>query len=54
MLFIVSMVQAFFSGLIAGVVTENSVTAGLKHSVLLCGIVFGIFSIVVRIGILGV
>ncbi len=54
MLFIVSMVQAFFSGLIAGVATENSVTAGLKHSVLLCGIVFGIFSIVVRIGILGV
>lgn len=51
--FFLSIVQSFFAGLVAGQISEGSVTAGLKHSLILVGIVFGVFSILVRIHLLG-
>lgn len=51
--FFLSIVQSFFAGLVAGQISEGSITAGLKHSLILVGIVFGMFSILVRIGLLG-
>ena len=51
--FFLSIVQSFFAGLVAGQISEGSVMAGLKHSLILVGIVFGMFSILVRIGLLG-
>jgi len=51
--FFLSMVQSFFAGLVAGQISEGSMTAGFKHSLILVGIVFGMFSILVRIGLLG-
>jgi len=54
LLFLVSISEAFFAGLIAGEISENSVIAGLKHSVFLVGIVFGVFSILVRLGFMGI
>jgi len=52
--FLMSMIQSFFSGLLVGQMSENSVIAGLKHSLVLCFITFGMFAIMVRIGLLGV
>lgn len=51
--FFLSIVQSFFAGLVAGQISEGSVIAGLKHSLILVCIVFGMFSILVRIGLLG-
>jgi len=51
--FFLSIVQSFFAGLVAGQISEGSVTAGLKHSLILVGIVFGVFRILVRIGLMG-
>ena len=50
--FYMAVIQSIFSGLVAGVISENSVTAGVKHSLILAGIVFGTFSILVRMGLL--
>jgi flagellar protein FlaJ len=52
--FFLSIVQSFFAGLVAGQISEGSAMAGLKHSLIMVGIVFGVFSILVRIGLLGV
>lgn len=52
--FLLSIVQSFFAGLVAGQISEGSAIAGLKHSLILMAIVFGVFSILVRIGLLGV
>ena len=52
--FLMDMIQAFFSGLMAGVMSEGSVIAGLRHSLILCFLTFGIFAIMVRIGVVGV
>ncbi|MCD6371881.1 MAG: type II secretion system F family protein [Candidatus Aenigmarchaeota archaeon] len=54
LLFLVSITEAFFAGVIAGQISEGSIIAGFKHSLFLVGIIFGIFSILVRIGVLGV
>lgn len=51
--FFMSLIQAIFSGLIAGQISENSIVAGIKHSLILVGITFGAFSILVRIGLMG-
>ena len=51
--FFLSIVQSFFAGLVAGQISEGSMIAGVKHSLILVGIVFGMFSIMVRIGLLG-
>lgn len=52
--FYMAMVQAIFSGLVAGQISDNSLTAGIKHSLILGGIVFGSFSIIVWTKLLGV
>ncbi len=44
------MLQGLFGGLVAGQISENSVTSGLKHSMIMTGIGFATFSILVRIG----
>ncbi len=48
--FSMSALQAIFSGLIAGVISEGSVRAGLKHSLIMVLLVFGAFSLMVRLG----
>ncbi len=48
------MLQGIFGGLVAGQISENSVVSGLKHSMIMAGIGFATFSILVRIGFLGV
>jgi len=52
--FYMAIVQGIFSGLVAGQISENSITAGIKHSLILAGIIFGSFSIIVWLGLLGV
>jgi hypothetical protein len=51
--FWMSIVQAICCGLVAGQISENSVMAGLKHSIILAAITFGAFNILVRFGVLG-
>lgn len=41
--FYMSVVQAIFSGLVAGQIGENSVTAGVKHSLIMVSITMGTF-----------
>jgi len=52
--FYMSIIQAIFSGLVAGQISEGSAIAGGRHSLILASITFGVFSILVRLGILGV
>lgn len=52
--FYIAVIQAIFSGLVAGEISENSILAGIKHSLVLVGIVVGAFSILVRLGLMGV
>lgn len=52
--FFMSIVQAIFSGLVAGEISEGSLVAGARHSMILASITFGVFSILVRLGILGI
>ncbi len=51
--FMMSMIQAIFSGLVAGQISEGSFVSGLRHSLILASITFGTFSILVRVGLLG-
>lgn len=52
--FYMAIIQALFAGLVAGELSENSIAAGIKHSLILVGIDIGSFSILVQLGILGV
>jgi len=52
--FFMSIMQAIFSGLVAGEISEGSVIAGARHSLILASITFGVFSILVRLGVLGI
>ncbi|MEM7821544.1 MAG: type II secretion system F family protein [Candidatus Aenigmatarchaeota archaeon] len=52
--FFMSIVQAFCCGLVAGEISENSLVSGIKHSIIMLILVFGAFSIVVRLGVMGV
>ncbi len=52
--FYMSLIQSIFSGLIAGQISEGSLVAGYRHSLILSSITFGTFSILVRLGLLGV
>ncbi|MEM5799425.1 MAG: type II secretion system F family protein [Candidatus Aenigmatarchaeota archaeon] len=47
-------VQSICGGLVAGQISEGSVKAGIKHSLILLTTSFGIIFILVRIGLLGV
>jgi len=52
--FFMSIIQAIFTGLVAGQIGENSVTAGIKHSLVLTSITFGTFYFLIYLGIIGV
>lgn len=52
--FFMSVMQSIFSGLVAGQISEGSVIAGARHSLILASITFGVFSIFVRLGVIGV
>lgn len=51
--FFMSLTQSIFSGLVVGQISENSAIAGIKHSLIMAGITFGAFSILVRLGFIG-
>ncbi|MEM5874989.1 MAG: type II secretion system F family protein [Candidatus Aenigmatarchaeota archaeon] len=51
--FYLSVIQAFFAGLVAGQISEGSYKAGLKHSIILITVIIGVFLIIYRIGIFG-
>jgi len=44
------LIQGIFTGLICGQITENSLKAGIRHSLILALIGLGIFMIAVRVG----
>lgn len=52
--FFMSIMQSAFSGLVAGQISEGSAVAGARHSLILTSITFGVFSIFVRLGLIGV
>lgn len=52
--FFMAIIQSIFSGLIAGQISENSIQAGFKHSLILVGLTVGAFLILIKIGLLGV
>ena len=51
--FYMSLIQSVCSGLVAGQINENSVRAGIKHSMILFAITLGTFLFLVRVGLLG-
>jgi flagellar protein FlaJ len=51
--FSMSVIQAITGGLVAGQIGEGSVTAGIKHSLIMLIVDSGIFFIFVRLGLLG-
>ena len=52
--FLMSVIVSFCSGLVAGQISENSVIAGIKHSVIMVCCVVGAFYILVYLKLLGV
>jgi flagellar protein FlaJ len=52
--FTMSLIQSFFAGLVAGQISENSLVAGLKHSLILVAVTWGAFLILIQVGLLGV
>jgi len=52
--FLLSMIQAIFSGIVAGQIAEGSVKAGIKHSVILTAIVIASYMLLFRFGLIGV
>ncbi len=52
--FFMSLIQAIFSGLVAGQIGENSVIAGIKHSIILVAITLGAFYVLIYFNILSV
>jgi len=52
--FYMSIIQSIFSGLVAGQIGENSVRAGIKHSLIMVSITFGAFYFLIYFGLMGV
>ncbi len=52
--FFMSIMQSVFSGLVAGQIGENSVKAGIKHSLIMLSVTVGTFYLLVYFGLLGV
>ena len=52
--FFMTIVEAASCGLVAGQISENSLVAGIKHSLIMGFATFGAFNILIRIGIMGV
>lgn len=51
--FSMSLVQSIFAGIIAGEISEGSVRAGLKHTLIMIFLIFGAFGLMVRLGFIG-
>lgn len=51
--FAMSMIQAIFSGLVAGQIGEGSIRAGIKHSLIMSSITVGSFMILTYLGVIG-
>jgi flagellar protein FlaJ len=51
--FLMAIIQASFAGVIIGEMTEKSIIVGLRHSVILAGISWGVFLILIQMGMLG-
>ncbi len=52
--FLMAIIQSILSGLVAGQISEGSVRAGIKHSLILSGITIGAFLIMIKFGFLGI
>lgn len=52
--FFMSVIEAFFSGLVAGQISEGSLISGIKHSLILVMITLGSFYILTYLGLIGV
>lgn len=52
--FLMSVIVSFCSGIVAGQISENSITGGIKHSVIMISVVIGSFYILVYLKLLGV
>ena len=52
--FLMSMIEAICCGLVVGQISDNSVVAGVKHSMIMVVISFAAFGILVRLKMLGV
>lgn len=52
--FLLSLIQATFSGIVAGQIAEGSVKAGIKHCIILVAIVVASYLLLFRIGLIGV
>lgn len=52
--FLMALMQSILSGLVAGQISEGSIMAGVKHSIILAGITVGAFFIMVYMGFLGI
>jgi len=52
--FYMSVIQSVFSGLVAGQIGENSIRAGIKHSLIMLSATVGTFYFLVFLGFLGV
>lgn len=53
MFFAISIIQALMSGLVAGQIGEDSIKAGIKHSIILMSITFGAYFIIIYLGLMG-
>ena len=52
--FLLSVIQAMFSGIVAGQISEGSLRAGIKHCIILVAVVVASYLILFRIGLIGV
>lgn len=52
--FMMALIQSILSGIIAGQISEGSVKAGIKHSIILAGVTVGAFMIMIQLGFLGI
>ncbi|MFH7882343.1 MAG: type II secretion system F family protein [Candidatus Aenigmatarchaeota archaeon] len=52
--FLMSVIVSFCSGIVAGQISENSIVAGIKHSIIMISAVVGSFYILVYLKLLGV
>lgn len=52
--FFMSIIEAICCGLVAGQISENSITSGIKHSIVMSAVIFGAFFLLIYLGLMGV
>ncbi len=52
LMFLMSVILAFFSGLVVGEISENSITSGTKHSLIMCLSVIIVFEILIKLNLI--